>query len=204
MSQSPDNSPHPSLTTSEPPAEYSPEERRLLLRVAHEAIESALEDREISLEAPSRHLAQPRGAFTTIYLQGQLRGCVGYVLPIASVYRTIAETARAAAFEDRRFAPIRAVEAAALRVSLSILSPLAAIRPEDIVLGKHGLMISSGVQRGLLLPQVPLEHGWDLQEFLEQTCHKAGLHAHAWRHESRLEAFTAEVFGEQGTPDCSH
>ena len=194
MSQSPDNSPHSALTDPESKAEYSPEERLLLLRVAHQAIESALEGRAISLEAPTRHLAQPRGAFTTLYLQGELRGCVGYVLPIASVYRTIAETARAAAFEDRRFAP----------VSLSILSPLAPIRPEDIVLGRHGLMISSGVQRGLLLPQVPLEHGWDLEKFLEQTCHKAGLPAHAWRHGARLEAFTAEVFGERGTPDSSH
>ena len=203
MSQSPDNSPHSALTAAEPKAEYSPEERQLLLRIAHQAIESALEGRAISFEAPTRHLAQPRGAFTTLYLEGSLRGCVGYVLPIASLYQTIAETARAAAFEDRRFAPVRAIEIAALRVSLSILSPLAPIRPEDIVLGRHGLMISSGVQRGLLLPQVPLEHGWDREKFLEQTCHKAGLPAQAWRHGAKLEAFTAEVFGERGTPESS-
>jgi uncharacterized protein len=136
-------------------------------------------------------------------MHGELRGCVGYVLPVASVYRTVAETARAAAFEDRRFFPVRADEVSALRVSLSILSSLSPIRPEDILVGRHGLLVSLGAHRGLLLPQVPVEHGWDVETFLEQTCHKAGLPGDAWREGAKLEAFTAEVFGETGTPDGS-
>src|SRR5215813_701312 len=96
--------------------EFSPEERSLLLYLAHESILAVLEGREISLLSPSSHLEQPRGAFTTIYFRGDLRGCVGYVFPVASLYRTVAETARAAAFEDTRFTPVSLEEAAELEV----------------------------------------------------------------------------------------
>ena len=201
MSQSPDKSidTTSSLTAPEEHPAYSAEERQLLLRVAHESIEASLERRQISVDAPTPHLAEHRGAFSSLYLQGQLRGCVGYVFPIASVYRTVMETARAAAFDDRRFTPLQADEAPRLRISLSILSPLLLIRPEDVVVGRHGLLVTLGAHRGLLLPQVPLEHHWDLRTFLEQTCNKAGLPGDAWRTGAQLEAFTAEVFGEAGT-----
>ena len=88
---------------------------RLLLRLAHESILSALEHREIPLDPPTPHLAEPRGAFTSLYLHGELRGCVGYVLPVGSVYRAVAETARAAAFEDTRFDPVTLEEARDLK-----------------------------------------------------------------------------------------
>jgi len=176
--------------------EFTPEERRALLKLAHEAIVSALEKREISLDPPSPHLADPRGAFTTIYLQGELRGCVGYVFPVASLYRTVAETARSAAFEDTRFWPITREEAPDLEVSLSILSPLRVIKAEEVEVGRHGLLVSQHGHRGLLLPQVPVEHGWDRVKFLEQTCRKAGLPLDAWQKGATLEAFTAEVFGD--------
>ena len=177
--------------------EFTPEERAILLKLAHESILSALEHREISLTPPSPHFAEPRGAFTTIYLHGQLRGCVGYVLPVTSLYRTVAETARAAAFEDTRFSPVTLEEAAALEVSLSILSPLNAIKPEEVEIGVYGLVVTYGRRRGLLLPQVPVEHRWDRLTFIEQTCHKAGLSRDAWQKGATLEAFTAEVFGDR-------
>jgi len=177
--------------------EFTPEERTVLLKLAHESIESAFDQREISLAAPSPHLAEPRGAFTTIYCQGALRGCVGYVLPVASLYRTVAETARAAAFEDTRFWPVTREEAPQLEVSLSILSPLTPIKPEEVEVGRHGLVVSHHGRRGLLLPQVPTEHGWDRVTFLEQTCRKAGLPLDAWQKGATLEAFTAEVFGDR-------
>ena len=176
--------------------EFTPEERRLLLGLAHEAIVSALENRKISMTAPSPHLAEPRGAFTTLYVRGELRGCVGYVFPVESLYRTVVETACAAAFEDTRFWPLTKEEAPELQVSLSILSVLQPIRPEDVEIGRHGLVVSLGGQRGLLLPQVPVEHGWDRITFLEQTCRKAGLPLDAWQKDAKLEAFTAEVFGD--------
>jgi AmmeMemoRadiSam system protein A len=179
------------------PSEFTPEERAILLKLAHESILSALEHREISLTPPSPHFSELRGAFATIYVQGHLRGCVGYVLPVVSLYRTVAETARAAAFEDTRFPPIGLDETSTLTVSLSILSPLKTITPDELEIGLHGLVVSQAGRRGLLLPQVPVEQGWDRGTFIEQTCRKAGLPLNAWQQGATLEAFTAEVFGDR-------
>ena len=177
--------------------EFSPQERTLLLQLAHESIISALETREIPLDSPIPHLAEARGAFTSLYLNGELRGCVGYVLPISSVYRAVIDTARAAAFEDTRFYPVTLDEARQLKVELSILSPPRAISPEEVEVGRHGLLVSMAGNRGLLLPQVPTERDWDRVTFLEQTCRKAGLPSDAWQKGAVIEAFTAEVFGEK-------
>ena len=125
--------------------EFSSEERGLLLRLAHEAISATLEQREISLVPPSPHLAEPRGAFTTLYYRGDLRGCVGYVFPVTPLYRTVAESARGAAFDDSRFPPVTRDQAPELRVSLSVLSPLHPLRPEQVEIGRHGLLISLGL-----------------------------------------------------------
>jgi len=178
------------------PNEFSPDERSLLLRLAHEAIAAAFDQRAIALAPPSAHLAEPRGAFTTLYYRGGLRGCVGYVLPVTPLYRTIAETARGAAFDDSRFSPVTRDEARELQVSLSILSPPHPIPADQVEIGRHGLLISLGLHRGLLLPQVAVEHGWDRIAFLEQTCRKAGLPPTAWQNGARLEAFTAEIFSD--------
>lgn len=145
---------------------------------------------------PSEHLAEMRGAFTALHLHGKLRGCIGYVIPTHSLYRTVAETAQAAAFDDPRFQPVTAEEATHLKVEISVLSPLRPIRPDEVEIGVHGLLISKAGRRGLLLPQVPVEWGWDRETFLTQTCHKAGLPLDAWRQDADLQAFTAEVFGE--------
>ena len=178
-------------------AEYSPEERLILLRLAHQSIESALQDLQLDLTAPTERLAEPRGAFTTLHLHGKLRGCIGYVLSNQPLYQTVAETARSAAFDDPRFEPVTLAEAPELKIEISVLSALRTIAPEDIVVGKHGLVVMQGSRRGLLLPQVPLEWGWDREKFLAQTCVKAGLPPDAWQHGAELQAFTAEVFGEE-------
>jgi AmmeMemoRadiSam system protein A len=177
--------------------EFSREERAILLQLAHESISSALTGQPISLDPPTPHFAEARGVFTTLYLEGQLRGCVGYVFPTSTLYRTVAETAQAAAFQDPRFHPVMLEETARLEISLSILSPLLTIQPEEIEIGKHGLVVSKAGRRGLLLPQVPAEQGWDRIQFLEQTCRKAGLPVDAWKSGAKLEAFTAEVFRDQ-------
>lgn len=195
MSQPPPNS---AASASRESLEFSADERALLLRLAHDAIVSAIERQPISLEPPTVHLAEPRGVFTSLYLHGGLRGCVGYVLPMQSLYRAVAETARAAAFEDNRFPPVTSREARLLTVDLSILSPPREIAAEEIQIGRHGLLISMGTQRGLLLPQVPVERNWDRETFLQQTCYKAGLPLDAWKNGAKIEAFTAEVFGEKG------
>jgi AmmeMemoRadiSam system protein A len=178
------------------PDEFSSEERVLLLQLAHESIAATLERREISLIPPTAHMAKPRGAFTTLYYRNALRGCVGSVLPIKPLNVTVAETARGAAFEDSRFSPVTLDEARELQVSLSVLSPPQLIQPDQIEIGRHGLLITLGPYRGLLLPQVPVEHEWDRRTFLEQTCRKAGLPPNAWQMDAKLEAFTAEVFAD--------
>jgi len=180
--------------------EFSQQERSQLLRLAHESIESALAGHEIPLDPPTSHLAQPRGVFTSLHLHGQLRGCVGYVLPAGSIYRAVGETARAAAFEDNRFSPVTLAEAPHLEIELSILTPPQPIAAEAIEIGRHGLLISQGGRRGLLLPQVPVEHHWDRVTFLEQTCRKAGLPGDAWQNGAVIEAFSAEVFGDDSIP----
>jgi len=177
--------------------EFSQDERVLLLQLAHDSILSTLQTREIPLEPPTNHLEEPRGVFTSLYLNGALRGCVGYVLPIGSVYRAVVETTRAAAFEDTRFPPVKIDEAPHLQVELSVLSLPQPIAHESIEIGRHGLLVSMAGYRGLLLPQVPLEHNWDRETFLNQTCRKAGLPMDAWRNGATVEAFTAEIFGEK-------
>ncbi len=182
--------------SSASPAEFSSEERRLLLGLAHQSILSAFNDSALPEAAFSPHLSEHRGVFTTLYLQGNLRGCVGYPLPIAPLHRAVVDSARAAAFEDSRFHAVTQPEAQELEVSLSVLSRLIPVKPEEVEVGRHGLAISLGSHRGLLLPQVPVEYDWDRETFLEHTCHKAGLDPHAWRHGATIEAFTAEVFGD--------
>lgn len=177
--------------------EFSEPERALLLRLAHDSIASSLELREISLDPPSPHLSEPRGVFTSLYKNGELRGCVGYVLPTCPLYRAVAETARAAAFDDNRFPPVMTEELPHLQVELSILTPPQPILPEQVEIGRHGLLVTQHGRRGLLLPQVPVEHQWDRVTFLEQTCRKAGLPIDAWKKGAGLHAFTAEIFGEK-------
>ncbi|MBV8772256.1 MAG: AmmeMemoRadiSam system protein A [Deltaproteobacteria bacterium] len=178
-------------------SEYHGAERRFLCELAHEAIVSRLTERALGPFTPSEHLSELRGVFTTLYLKGKLRGCVGYPLPLLPLYRAVVEAATGAAFEDPRFAPVTLAETRELRVSLSILSPVRPLRAEEVEIGRHGLLISQGGQRGLLLPQVAVEHRWDRLTFLEQTCRKAGLAPDAWCRGATIEGFSAEIFGDQ-------
>ncbi|MGB9236538.1 MAG: AmmeMemoRadiSam system protein A [Terriglobales bacterium] len=189
--------------------EYSPEQRKVLLAIAHQAIASRIAGKPMPGQLPFSPvspnpwaaLEEPRGVFTTLYLQGDLRGCVGYVAAMRPLFQAVAETACAAAFEDSRFLPVTPEEAPALKISLSVLSQLFPIKAAQVEVGRHGLVISDGIRRGLLLPQVPVEHGWDRETFLEQTCRKAGLPVDAWRESATIEAFVAEVFGEDEVSD---
>ena len=176
--------------------EYSLEERGHLLKLAHASIEARLRGEQADVTPPNEHLAERRGAFTTLHLDGKLRGCIGYVFPVATLYRTVAETAAAAAFEDPRFYPVDQEESRRLEIEISVLSPLKPITADEVEVGKHGLVVTHMGRRGLLLPQVPVEWGWDRETYLDQTCLKAGLPPDAWKKGAKLEAFTAEIFGE--------
>jgi AmmeMemoRadiSam system protein A len=176
--------------------EWSAEERQQLIQLAHSAIAAALDGCDSGVPSPSPHLDEVRGAFTTLYLDGHLRGCIGYPIGMHPLWKTVEETAVAAAFQDPRFYPVTRDEAPHLKVDISVLSPLFPIAPDEVVPGRHGLLVIQDNRRGLLLPQVATEHSWDRETFLAQTCLKAGLPPDAWKHGASLHAFTAEVFGE--------
>ena len=173
------------------------------MRIARVAILTALEGHALGPFTPPshllEHLSEPRGAFTTLYAKKKLRGCVGYPTAVLPLHRTVMETAKAAAFDDPRFAPVMLAEVSELLVSISVLSSLTPISAEAVEVGRHGLLITDAAHRGLLLPQVPVEHGWDRATFLEQACRKASLPLDAWRSARiKIEAFTAEVFADAG------
>ena len=184
---------------SRPPAtwEYSAEERAILLRAARDSVRAAVERLALAPVVPSSHLAELRGVFTTLYHRGTLRGCVGFPFPVSPLYRAVVETARAAALEDPRFAPVERLELPEIKISLSIMSSLRRVAADEVEPGRHGLLISDGPRRGLLLPQVAVEHSWDRETFLRHTCMKAGLPPDRWSEGARIEVFTAEVFEDE-------
>jgi AmmeMemoRadiSam system protein A len=186
----------PSPQQSSEPAEFSADERAWLIALAHQAIEAGLHKQRPEVSPLNAHLTGLRGAFTTLHLEGLLRGCVGFIAPLYPLYQTVVETAQAAAFGDTRFQPVSAAEAGHLQIEISVLSPMFPIRAEQVEVGRHGLLVSQHNHRGLLLPQVAAEHGWDRETFLSQTCVKAGLPPNAWQRGAKLKAFTAEIFGE--------
>jgi len=174
------------------------EEKSFLLRLARKSLEAAVrnEKMEISAEDPPA-LRIPAGAFVSLHKQGHLRGCIGYVQPANPLYRTVIEAAWAAALCDTRFEPVCPEELPEIEIEISVLSPLREVLPEEVRVGAHGLMVSQGRARGLLLPQVAVEHHWQPERFLEETCRKAGLASDAWRRGAKTEAFTADVFNER-------
>ncbi len=191
----------------------SREEQRWLLELARRAIAfqfsaATLDLVEVSKQSLSPQVRQPAGAFVTLNRQGELRGCIGAIQSQKPLFQTVAACARAAAFRDARFPPLTREELEGVEIEISVLSPLYAIRPEELRVGEHGLLVTQGFQRGLLvtqgfqrgllLPQVASEHGWTVEQFLEETCAKAGLARDAWKKGARLEAFTAVAFSEAG------
>ena len=185
-----------------PGAYLDASQRKELLGIARRAVDRYLRAGEIPSEEGARgKLAAPGAAFVTLTKNGRLRGCIGYTEAVAPLFKVVQECAVAAATEDPRFPPVSPNELPSLRVEVSVLTPMVSIRPEEVEVGRHGLMVTQGKLRGLLLPQVPVEWGWDRETFLEQTCVKAGLPPTAWRHGATLRAFTAEVFGEGKTAE---
>jgi AmmeMemoRadiSam system protein A len=175
-------------------------ERQTLLLAARDALEACVERRtpHPGPEDRSGRLGELGACFVTLYLRDDLRGCIGNLEarePLGSAVRSMTE---AAALRDPRFSPVAPAELSHIRISLSVLTPLRVIHGvEEIEVGIHGLVISRGSQRGVLLPQVASERGWDRETFLDQTCLKAGLPPEAWRDpDTRVEVFSAEVFGE--------
>jgi AmmeMemoRadiSam system protein A len=173
------------------------EEQHWLLSLARQVLQAVVRGDQVSpAQVPEGALREHRGAFVTLRRSGELRGCIGHVEPLRTLYETVCECATAAALADPRFEPVTPAELPLLNVELSVLSPLIDISPEEIEVGKHGLLVSLGDQRGVLLPQVAVELMWDRERFLEETCRKAGLARNAWRHAARVRGFTTQIFAE--------
>ncbi len=173
-------------------------EKQLLLELARRALIVAAERRE-SLDSLPRdpQIGESLGAFVTLRKRGRLRGCIGQIGSERSLSEVVAHCAKSAALQDPRFEPVRADELREIEIELSVLSPLEEITPDRIEVGRHGLMVSSGQSRGVLLPQLAVECSWNAGRFLEETCVKAGLDRDAWREpETKIYGFTAEVFAE--------
>jgi AmmeMemoRadiSam system protein A len=173
-------------------------ERQLLLEVARRVLSAAVERREFHENFPTSEILQrPAGAFVTLRRRGRLRGCMGQLASGDPLVEVVAHCAKSAALEDPRFESVRPPEVAELEIELSVLSPLFEISLHQIEIGKHGLLISRALQRGVLLPQVAAEFRWTAERFLEETCTKAGIERDAWKHpDTRVEGFTAEIFSE--------
>ena len=178
------------------------EQRKTLLRIAREAVEAAARGDTYTPEADDPELQQLGAAFVTLKKRGDLRGCIGAVEAHEPTIASVAHMAHAAALEDPRFPAVRPAEVPDLTIDISLLSPAEEVTDvNEIEVGTHGLIIEQSPNRGLLLPQVPGEWGWDREEFLDHTCRKAGLPKGCWRSGNcRLYAFTAEVFGEEDEP----
>jgi len=178
----------------------SEEDRQRLLQIAREAIGAYVNGGVAALDrSPSESLARAGGAFVSIHHRGELRGCIGHIEADRSVVGVVLECAVAACSADPRFPPVTATELAGLEIEVSLLGPLEPIAsPDDIEVGRHGLVVEQNGQRGLLLPQVATEWRWDRQTFLAHTCHKAGLRRDAWKQGAKLWRFEAEVFADAG------
>lgn len=180
--------------------QLSKPDQAFLLTLARNTILGHLQHNPLPLpsDVPAGPLHEPCGAFVTLTQQQRLRGCIGYIISSKPLFETVMNCALSAATEDPRFTPMSLEELPQTHIEISVLSAFFEIKDiNEIEPGKHGLMISRGGRRGLLLPQVATEYRLTREQFLDQTCLKAGLPPKAWQDAgARIEAFTAFVFGE--------
>ena len=178
---------------------FDENDKRELLSIARGAIDAALQGRKFGLHQEPQSLLQHSGAFVTLRIDHELRGCIGYIETEKPLAEVIAEVAMKSAFEDPRFAPLTREEFKHTTIEISVLTPLRRIHSiEEIEIGKHGLVISLGARRGLLLPQVAVEHHLDRKSFVEATARKAGLLPSMWSmSDAELFVFEAEVLHEE-------
>jgi len=176
----------------------TPEEERACLRLARQALENYFKTGgHLHTPIKTGTLKEIRGAFVTLTVDGDLRGCIGYPLPVKPLDETIIEMAVAAASQDTRFRPLASNEMIRLKIEISVLGlPEPISSPMEVEVGRHGIIVSKGYYRGLLLPQVPVEHGWDRETYLRHGCLKAGLGPEEWKKGVKIEVFTAQVFSE--------
>jgi AmmeMemoRadiSam system protein A len=186
-------------------------QQRTLLAVARRAVASQIGALQTDpVEVEDLRLQRPGGAFVTLRRlsdtgeQPALRGCIGTFEEDQPLVQAVEQMAVMAATRDPRFPPVRSEELTRLTIEISVLSPRRGANAEDLVVGRDGVCLTYGARRGVLLPQVAVEYGWDRETFLEQTCRKAGLPPGSWRDSAaELELFSAQVFSEDEFPGQS-
>ena len=183
------------------PIYIPPDSQKRLIKLARQTLESFVlgSEREAERIDDTHILTADFGAFVSLHKGDELRGCVGTCFPTRPLYETVIEMTEAAASRDRRVPPISANELPHIRIDLSVLSPLQLVDdPLSLQVGKHGLHVANGEMRGVLLPQVATQYGWDMETFLCQTCLKAGLPKNAWKWpETKIMSFTGLIIEEE-------
>ncbi len=175
------------------------EEKRILLGIARRSLESFLKEKRVPrFEVDSETLKEKRAVFVTLKKKGHLRGCIGRIVPDTPLYEAVSRVAIDSAVNDPRFVPVKYEELKDIEIEISVMTPFERVNNlDEIEVGRHGLMIHKGFHSGLLLPQVPLEYGWDRKTFLEHLCYKAGLPPNAYKDKDTvIYKFSAEVFSE--------
>ena len=174
-------------------------EKKELLKLSRETIIYYMENKKYpEYTNLNKKFDESRGVFVTLHMDGALRGCIGHPLPVLSLYKSVMENSVSSAFEDPRFSSLSKDEINKIDIEISVLSiPKEVNTYKDVKVGIDGIIISKGFNRGLLLPQVPVEQGWGLEEYISYGCLKAGLDKDQWREGVKIETFNAEVFGEK-------
>ncbi|MFZ3073264.1 MAG: AmmeMemoRadiSam system protein A [Thermodesulfobacteriota bacterium] len=175
------------------------EEKKILLSTARASIEAHLAHKPAPVpDVKSPALLGKNGAFVSLHAKGRLRGCIGIFLSEGPLYETISEMAISAATKDDRFSPVTKEELTGIEIEISALTPLRKISDvKEIEVGRHGIYIIKGSKRGVLLPQVATEYGFDRETFLDQTCIKAGLKPGSWKDGADIYIFEAEIFKDE-------
>jgi AmmeMemoRadiSam system protein A len=180
--------------------ELSTEEKEILLKAARESILAEFSEGELTKVDYKAYpkLKMELGAFVTLHINNQLRGCIGYIIAQKALFETIVDAAKHAAFGDPRFPQLNREEVDEVTIEISVLSPFEPIKSyDDIEVGKHGLLLDVG-GRAVLLPQVATEQNFNRAEFLTALCHKAGLYGNYWKERMlNIKVFTALVFSEE-------
>ncbi len=173
-------------------------ERKELLKIARQTVIEYVTNRKVpTIVTTSPGLNLHSGCFVTVKQKGELRGCIGNFVSDQPLYQLVQEMAVSAATRDPRFYPMKIDDLADFNLDISVLSPLEKTASvEEIRVGTHGIYIVKGSYRGVLLPQVATEYGWNREQFLQHTCIKAGLPQDAWQGECELYIFSAQVFGD--------
>jgi len=174
------------------------DDRVRLLRLARRCLDARVQREPPPPVERGGGLDELMGAFVTIHTRGELRGCLGRLETDRPIGETVAHLSAIVSDSDPRFRPLTVSELAFTDIEISALSPEERVAsPDEIEVGRHGLIVARGHRRGLLLPQVAIEHGWNRETFLEHTCIKAGLPPDAWRSDATIFTFEAQVFGER-------